>query len=321
MTEDRKIEAAEYVLGTLDGAERAAFARQLAADPAAQDEAAEWARRFAGLLDPLETLEPSSQLWRDIQARLRPAEADTPPVIDNVVALRRPDSSPPRWRFAAGIVGGMAAVLALFVARTDIIHLPDSDVSRKVAVAQSGQAVNGAPMQTPPSQATPGTGSVSVASAVRGPGGPAIAGRSPEGGISIANAVGADRTAGHISPSLEMDNGGARPTNGATYVAALAQNGAPPAVTVRIDLTSRTLVVRTTGADVPPGKSLELWYIAAGNPPKPIGVVSASPARLPLPSDMSIEAATIGASVEPTDGSPTGTPTGPLIYQGKVVRE
>ncbi|MFD0938704.1 anti-sigma factor domain-containing protein, partial [Methylobacterium trifolii] len=81
-----------------------------------------------------------------------------------------------------------------------------------------------------------------------------------------------------------------------------------------------TAQVRPLGAETPAGKSLELWYVGADAAPKPIGLVGTAPGRITLPPGASADGV-IAVSVEPQGGSPSGLPTGPVIYTGKLIRE
>jgi len=66
--------------------------------------------------------------------------------------------------------------------------------------------------------------------------------------------------------------------------------------------------------------AFELWGIAGG-PPRPLGLLPQRPggavtltvAELPPPGGV------LAVSFEPPGGSPTGSPTGPVLYQGKVL--
>jgi anti-sigma-K factor RskA len=66
--------------------------------------------------------------------------------------------------------------------------------------------------------------------------------------------------------------------------------------------------------------AFELWGIAGG-PPRPLGLLPQRPggsvtlpeAQLPPPGGV------LAVSFEPPGGSPTGSPTGPVLYQGKVL--
>ena len=78
------------------------------------------------------------------------------------------------------------------------------------------------------------------------------------------------------------------------------------------------LIVRPTAAiSVPSGKDLELWALAQGETrPRSLGVLPASGTRLvaQLAPDTQLL-----VSLEPKGGSPTGQPTGPVLYGGWLV--
>jgi anti-sigma-K factor RskA len=65
----------------------------------------------------------------------------------------------------------------------------------------------------------------------------------------------------------------------------------------------------------------ELWAISGRGPPKPLGLMTASLAeRATLPSAaLPPEGGVLAVSLEPAGGSPTGAPTGPVLYTGKVL--
>jgi len=100
MSGDPSLGAAEYVLGTLDAAERAAFAERLARDPRARQAVRAWERRLAPLATAIPSLPPDPGLWSRIEQKLG---AD-------VIDLRR---SRARWRMAAAAFGALAACLAV----------------------------------------------------------------------------------------------------------------------------------------------------------------------------------------------------------------
>jgi anti-sigma-K factor RskA len=68
--------------------------------------------------------------------------------------------------------------------------------------------------------------------------------------------------------------------------------------------------------------AFELWAIAGG-PPRSLGLLPQRPGRasvlrvaqLPPPGGV------LAVSLEPPGGSPTGSPTGPVLYQGKVLTQ
>jgi anti-sigma-K factor RskA len=75
-----------------------------------------------------------------------------------------------------------------------------------------------------------------------------------------------------------------------------------------------------TPAREPKPQAFELWSITAGAP-RPLGLLPQNPgtavtfslAQLPAPGGV------LAVSLEPPGGSPTGLPTGPVLYQGKVL--
>ena len=112
----------------------------------------------------------------------------------------------------------------------------------------------------------------------------------------------------------------------ATPVAVLAPLGAVPAafaqasyvVEARADGVVSVLPLHAM--PVPTGHDLELWSLAAGEKvPHPLGVLPAGGVRLAagrLPNGPG----QILISLEPQGGSPTGLPTGPVLYGGAVTR-
>lgn len=105
------------------------------------------------------------------------------------------------------------------------------------------------------------------------------------------------------------------------YVAAINRGGAAPALIVRVDIGAGRVIVRPVAAETPAGKSLELWYIDDGAAPRSMGLVGAGAESLPLPGGARPEKAKFAVTVEPPGGSPTGGPTGPVVYSGELIRE
>lgn len=89
------------------------------------------------------------------------------------------------------------------------------------------------------------------------------------------------------------------------------------------DPVQRRLVLAVAG-DMPadPGKSHELWVIPSDGTPRSIGVM---PDGKMMHMDLAAQIAellrqgsTIAISIEPPGGSPTGAPTGPVMWTGKL---
>jgi anti-sigma-K factor RskA len=108
------------------------------------------------------------------------------------------------------------------------------------------------------------------------------------------------------------------------FVAVLQKDAASPAFLLTVDVESRTLTVRTVAADQQPGKSYELWLVSDRFPvPRSLGLVGAQeftvrPALAAYDRD-TINSATYAVSLEPEGGSPSGVPTGPVLFAGKLV--
>ncbi len=121
--EERDARAGEFVLGTLEPAERAAFERALAGDAGLQAAVYAWQDRLLGLAAHARPVEPAADAWAAVDARLPPAAAANDPQWRR---LRR-------WQWGSG--AGLAASLVLAVAL--VVQLRSPPQVRFVAVLQS----------------------------------------------------------------------------------------------------------------------------------------------------------------------------------------
>ncbi|HEX8401196.1 MAG TPA: anti-sigma factor [Allosphingosinicella sp.] len=104
---DDDLLAAEYVLGLLDGPERAAAEARAAADPGFAASVEAWSQRLAPMLFGAPA-EPPGRVWDGIAARLAANDEDAPgPARGGGAAAAR------RWRMAAIGASALAASLAL----------------------------------------------------------------------------------------------------------------------------------------------------------------------------------------------------------------
>lgn len=123
---------------------------------------------------------------------------------------------------------------------------------------------------------------------------------------------------GRISPSAAV------PPPGSRLVAVLQQEPTAPAFLVTVDPQHRTMTVRRMTASADAGRSYELWLIAGNNPkPRSLGLVGAEEfTTRPLPASFNVaemRGARYAVSLEPAGGSPSGVPTGPVLFTGNMV--
>ena len=110
---------------------------------------------------------------------------------------------------------------------------------------------------------------------------------------------------------------------GSRLVAVLEQQPSSPAFLLIIDPAGRSLTVRRVSAKEQAGHSYELWLVASpAAKPLALGVIGAGEyTQASLPDGISaqaLQAATYAVSFEPTGGSTTGAPMGPIVFSGKL---
>lgn len=113
-----------------------------------------------------------------------------------------------------------------------------------------------------------------------------------------------------------------------TLVVVLAGQDAKPALVATSARASRYLTVKALApVSVAPDRALELWMLPAQGNPRSLGLVPiVSPAgvtrvELPEAADQALQnIPALAISLEPSGGSPTGLPTGPVLYTGPVQR-
>lgn len=113
---------------------------------------------------------------------------------------------------------------------------------------------------------------------------------------------------------------------GPQYQAVLTDQQAHSAWRVRFRpddkrLQLQAVAPRAIGAD----KAYELWVLPAGGAaPRSLGLLPLSGSRTlalsPAVVKLLAHSGKIAVSIEPSGGSPTGLPTGPVVYQGRLLR-
>lgn len=105
-----------------------------------------------------------------------------------------------------------------------------------------------------------------------------------------------------------------------SYVATLKDRDGKTMLMLYVGRNSDELWVKYEGDSMPKDASLELWGLDSAGQPKSLGLIKNSGSnmlKLPALADASVASfRKMAVSMEPMGGSKTGTPTGPVMYQG-----
>lgn len=143
-------------------------------------------------------------------------------------------------------------------------------------------------------------------------------------GSSFVSAIAAALMFGYIA--LTPRDHALTPDN--AMVVVMADDQSKPAMTVAWTMQQQTkprLRIRVIGhKEMAPGTSWELWMLpGADQPPKSLGLITTHDTQyVEVPPEIKAKldkAAGLAMSVEPERGSPTGLPTGPVLYSGRCL--
>lgn len=111
------------------------------------------------------------------------------------------------------------------------------------------------------------------------------------------------------------------PQAGPEVVAVLTdQSGAPAWIATAAPRDARISIAALQPQPIAADRSFELWAIAGG-PPRSLGVLRTGQGeRLTLAAAEVPHDGVLAVTLEPQGGSPTKGPTGPVLYQGKILR-
>ena len=105
-------------------------------------------------------------------------------------------------------------------------------------------------------------------------------------------------------------------------VASLAADGSDVKYLVVYDAGRRDVGLSLVSGERAAGKDFELWMIEGKNAPVSMGVIPAGQTThipvTPAVQQKLAQGAVLAVSVEPTGGSPTGQPTGPVVAAGDL---
>ena len=99
---------------------------------------------------------------------------------------------------------------------------------------------------------------------------------------------------------------GANPATQASIVASISGDGRA--------VVTRPLVNVSVAVD----RALELWALPGQGAPRSLGLIGATGATVLRRTDLLRGTDALAVSLEPPGGSPTGAPTGPVLYVGKL---
>ena len=139
---ERTAEAGEYVLGTLNAAERQAFEAAMARDEGLRREAYAWQDRLLGLTRRLQPVAVSPELWARIAARLSGVSQVVATPARSGAANDALWSSVQFWRWLSGGAVAAAMVMSVLLVRTLVappagVEQAQVEAPRYLAVLQS----------------------------------------------------------------------------------------------------------------------------------------------------------------------------------------
>ena len=312
--------AAEYVLGVLPIGEARLLEREMLSNPHLAQAVARWEQRLAPLATAIAPVTPPEDLWTRIEREL-PAEpiaamasARVETLQSDSAAETSPDVMPaetsPREVSAEGLPEAVPA------------ETPQSATPLSTAEEPSPAPVVEEPVTPPklldePPATKPVTGlppwitSKPAEKAAAPPrltlwNNPNFWRATTAGGLALAAAlalfaiVRAPEAPQYHAAIVAMEK------PGATWMAETMPDG-------RIKLTAMTPIEK------PPNSDLELWALPKGvAKPIPMGIIPASGVMMVPGHDMKMDGLQLLVSLEPPGGSPSGSPTGPVLYGGTL---
>jgi anti-sigma-K factor RskA len=327
---DKEVLAAEYVLGTLDAPERAQALRMIESEPAFATLVRDWERRLGELNVLVTPVEPPPAILDRIKARKASGDpiaevlVDPPPPVEAAPTIGPPPVDPP--------LDGPPLVEPSLV-EPSLVEPP---------VIESPTIEPASPPRPPPQSPTAARAPAAASSAEivdlsrrarrwRGMAVGIAALAAAFAGLVVVREMRPELMPPPLQPRVVekpvevvkiVEVPSPKP---AQYVAVLQRDAASPAFLLTFDLDKRTLTVRTVGAERQAGKSYELWLVSDRfASPRSLGLIGKEEftqrPQLANYDAVTINRATYAVSLEPEGGSPTGAPTGPVLYSGKLLQ-
>lgn len=141
--------------------------------------------------------------------------------------------------------------------------------------------------------------------------------------VGLWRALGLGATAVAVALALYLGVGQPTVAPAPTHIAVLAAADGAAVLVARLDSRSGRLAITSVALPaVAPGQALELWLLPPdGAAPRSLGLIDGASADRDLGDEDvgSLTAGALAVSLEPAGGSPTGQPTGPVLYSGPVL--
>ncbi|MFD0916123.1 anti-sigma factor domain-containing protein [Pseudahrensia aquimaris] len=298
--QEEQLDAAEYVIGTLSAAERAAFEAVVESDPTAQADVSFWQKMFGDLSSTVSPVIPGDDVWAKIESAL-PDNDQRQGGLGLADAVQRTN------------VTQLATGAALGASQAGVSTRTDRETpSSAVAEAAKPRAANDNAGAVERSRSRWRFGAIAASLAALGL------------GFLLVNDDARSRVDTALkggAPAQEQVAGGETPAmqSGKEYIAVVNANADQPALIVKVNAETGAVLVRSLGVERPDGKSLELWYVPEGQKAVSVGLVGEGAIDL---GDLSAKSGDLLAiSVEPQGGAPEGVATGPVIYTGKLIED
>lgn len=314
--DDHDALAAEYVLGTLSADEREQAQALIGVDPGFAEVVRQWERRLGELHIMVEAVEPPPQVWDKIKTEVRTLAPkptiESPPVAEAAPEPPKAPELPPASPLAS---------LASSLLSPEPEPEPETQKSKGAADLSAALLSTAAP--APAKKVERSADVIYLAGRVRRWQRMTLALGALAALLALVVAAAVFNIVS-FQPTTSGVVAGAGRTQQDRLVAVLQQGPVPPAFLVTMDMQNRTLTVRRIAAAAEAGHSYELWLISSrlGNP-RSLGVVSNdefTQRALPRNYDIdTLKTASYAVSLEPAGGSPSGTPTGPVLFTGKAV--
>ncbi len=344
--QDKDVLAAEYVLGTLGRDERAEAQALIAIDQAFAEIVRGWERRLGELSAMVDPVEPPADMWDRIKAgvtisdRTAPAapaaapQAAAPQAAAPPAAVPVPETGEEKPAAAAEAPEVPPALPGVATLEKASERAPESTLAPEPSIATMlvEPAAARAERAVSPPAATAGAEVVDLSQRVRrwrttsmmtGTLAACFA------ALLALQLVRPEVLPGALQPkpkvvevvrTVEVPS-----TRPAEFVAVFQKDDASPAFLLTFDLDKRQLTVRRVGAEAQAGKSYELWLVSDKfQGPRSLGVIGTGAYTVRQPAaeydPVVINRATYAISLEPEGGSPTGSPTGPVLYHGRLLQ-